>query len=146
MRLVVLTVAGLLLVGCAPPQDRAARGDEDLAVAGDLASSLEVGIASDEVRFTFHVTNTAAAPLELTFPTSQRHDFVVEDLEGRTLWRWSDDRAFLQAVTHATLEPGETWTMESTWEPGAVAGELVATGRLTATERRVERRASFELP
>lgn len=146
MRLVVLTVAGLFIVGCAPPHDRAALDDEDPTVASDLATSLEVGIAADEVRLTFHVTNVAAAPLELTFPTSQRHDFVVEDLEGRTVWRWSDDRAFLQAVTHATLEPGETWTMESTWEPAERTGELVATGRLTATERRVERRASFELP
>jgi len=146
MRLVVLTVAGLLVVGCAPPQDRAMPSNEDLTVIEDLATSLEVGIASGEVRFTFHMTNTAAAPLELTFPTSQRYDFVVEDAEGQPVWRWSDDRSFLQAITHATLEPGETWTMESTWEPGDATGELVATGRLTATERRIERRASFELP
>ncbi len=146
MRLPVLTVAALVLASCAAPPEGAVGDDGDFDVTGALASSLEVGITQGEVRLTFHVTNTTSAPLEFTFPTSQRYDFVVSDEQGNAVWRWSDDRAFLQAVTHATLEPGETWTMESAWHPDGASGGLVATGRLTSTDRPVERRALFELP
>jgi hypothetical protein len=146
MRPVLLVLVGALVLGCAPH----ARTEEGVAeggrLAADLASSLEVGIAVEEVRLAFHVTNTSAAPIEFTFPTSQRYDFVVEGAGGALVWRWSDDRAFAQVVTRARLEPGETWTMEAVWAPAARTGEHVATGRLVAMDRPVEQRTAFELP
>jgi hypothetical protein len=115
-------------------------------VVGDLASSLEVGIAPDEVRLAFHVTNTSAVPVEFTFPTSQRYDFMVEGPGGARLWQWSEGRAFAQVVTQARLEPGETWSMEAVWQSGARAGEHIAIARLVAMDGAVEQRREFELP
>jgi hypothetical protein len=144
MRLAGWLMLGSMVLACALPEARPA-GEAAWAV-GELASSLEVGVAPGEVRLALHVTNATSAPLEFTFPTSQRYDFVVEGLGGERLWRWSDDRAFTQVVTRAVLEPGETWTMEAVWEHGGRAGAHVAAGQLTSQDRPVEQRASFELP
>lgn len=119
---------------------------EEVWLVSDLASSLEVGVAPGEVRLTLHVTNTSSTPLDFTFPTSQRYDFVVEGAGGEQVWRWSDDRAFAQVITPATLAPGETWTVEAVWEHGERTGPHVAAGWLTVGDGRVEQRASFELP
>lgn len=119
--------------------------EEDAGV-GELASTLEVGITREGVRLTFHTTNTAPEPMEFTFPTSQRYDFLVETADGEPVWQWSADRAFLQALSHETLEPGETWTVSEEWEPGSASGPHVAVARLTAMDRPVERRAAFDLP
>jgi hypothetical protein len=145
MRSVLLALVGVLVVGCAPyaPPDPGKEGDLQM---GDLASSLEVGIAADEVRLVFHVTNTSGAPVEFTFPTSQRYDFIVETVEGAPVWRWSEDRMFAQMMTVARLEPGETWTMEAAWPGGDRTGSYVAVARLVAMGGMVEQRTGFELP
>jgi hypothetical protein len=136
-------VVAVLAAGCIPWGMLA---EDEAWVAGEIASSLEVGIATGEVRLVLHVSNTTERVLEFTFPTSQRYDFVVENLTGQEVWRWSADRSFLQVVTDARLEPGETWTMEAVWSTEREAGTYVATGRLTAMDRQVEQRAEFELP
>ncbi len=58
-------------------------------------------------RLHLFVRNDGAAPLALTFPTSQLYDFVLRDAGGKTLWRWSHDRVFTQAVTPRTFAPHE---------------------------------------
>lgn len=136
-------MVSLLVAGCA--LFRAPAEDERWEV-GQLASSLEVGIGTGEVRLVLHVTNATSEAMDFTFPTSQRYDFVVDDGEGREVWRWSAGRAFLQVITESRLEPGETWTMEASWTTGQESGTYVATGRLTAMDRPVEQQTDFELP
>jgi Leu/Phe-tRNA-protein transferase len=140
MRVPYYIAIGLVVAGCAR-----APATEDLWIVDDLASSLEVGVAASEVRLALRVTNTSGGVLELTFPTAQRYDFMVETEDGRELWRWSADRAFAQVVTQARLEPGETWAMEATWVPDTGRGTYVATARLMTMEGSVEQRTPFEL-
>jgi hypothetical protein len=145
MRGAVLLVVGILWVGCVPHAQPSA-GEEAGWVVGDLATSLEVGVAQGEVRLALHVTNTGSTPREFTFPTSQRYEFEVEGPGGAPLWRWSADRSFAQVITEARLDPGETWSMEAVWKSGARSGNLVAIARLVAMDRPVEQRREFELP
>jgi hypothetical protein len=145
MRPVGWLVAGVALAGCAGPVGQPAVEGVARELEG-AATSLEVAIAPGEARLVLHVTNTSGGPLAFTFPTSQRYDFEVEDPGGARVWRWSDEFVFLQVITEATLEPGETWTMSATWEPGDRAGPFVAVGRLVAMDRGVEERVTFELP
>jgi hypothetical protein len=146
MRPVLWFLTGLFLLACVGPNGRTAAGEEDRWMVAGVASSLEVGIASDEVRLSFHVTNASADPVSFTFPTSQRHDFFVENEAGERVWQWSGDRVFLQVITEATLEPGETWSMDAAWVHGGQTGRFVGVGRLVAMDRPVEQRAAFELP
>jgi hypothetical protein len=44
------------------------------------------------------VRNNTEMPVEFTFPTSQRFDFIVRDALGKEVLRWSDGKMFLQVV------------------------------------------------
>ncbi len=49
------------------------------------------------------VRNETEWPIQFTFPTSQRFDFVVADALGKEMLRWSDGQAFMQVVGRETL-------------------------------------------
>lgn len=55
------------------------------------------------VQATLVVRNWTDFPVEFTFPTSQRFDFIVRDTQNREVLRWSDGRQFLQVVGRETL-------------------------------------------
>lgn len=137
-------VAGALLLGCA--QGGGWGTESGSGLVEKLATSLEVGVTPEAVRLILHVTNAGDRPVELTFPTSQRYDFEVESGGGERIWRWSDGRAFLQVVTEAVLEPGETWTMEGEWDAAGRSGRHVAVARLVGSASEVEERTEFVLP
>lgn len=143
MRLGVLLTASLLL-GCAGWGERGEpameRSEHD-----HLAASMEVKVSASAVRLILHVTNSGEAPVDLTFPSSQRHEFVVTTPSGEEVWRWSEGMAFMQALSSDTLAPGESWHMEAIWDPGERRGEFVAIGELTARDRDLRQRTTFEL-
>jgi len=49
------------------------------------------------------VRNHTEWPVEFTFPTSQRFDFIVRDALGKEILRWSDGRAFLEVIGQEKL-------------------------------------------
>lgn len=139
MRAGVILGVLLVLVGCAVSQAPAVGN-------GPLLPSLQASTVGDTVFLVLQVTNTSTEPVELHFRSGQSHDFAVESSEGE-IWRWSDDQMFTQALRHERLEPGETLRFEEAWRPpDGVEGNLVAVGRLTASNRPVEQRANFRLP
>lgn len=146
MHAVLLILIAILSSGCARPNGQGEAGEGDASAPPPLAASVDVQVTDGGVRLSLHITNTTSRPIEFSFPTSQRYDFVVARPSGEVVWRWSEGMAFLQVLSQATLAPGESWDMEAVWEPGSVTGELVATARLTAAERPVEQRTTFELP
>lgn len=111
-----------------------------------LGSSLNVRVAGDSVRLEIHVTNVASSPIPLEFPTTQRYDFEVSELEGDRVWRWSDDRAFGEALGRELLQPGESKRYAATWAAGGREGAYVATARIVSGNYPVELRTVFELP
>jgi hypothetical protein len=58
---------------------------------------------SPTARVRLTVRNDTEWPVQLTFPTSQRFDFIVQDSQGKEMTRWSDNRAFLEVVGEETL-------------------------------------------
>lgn len=119
----------------------------ELTAEAPLAASVEVQVTSAEVKMLLHVTNSGDGPVAFTFPTSQRHDFVVRTPAGSEVWRWSEGRAFAQVVTRDTLAPGESWALEAVWTPEADrTGVYRATGLLTAMDREVRQSTQLRLP
>ena len=52
------------------------------------------------------IRNTTIEPLEITTPSGPQFDFEIRDEEGDIVYRWSDGRAFTQALTIIDLSPG----------------------------------------
>ncbi len=145
MRLGTMLVALLFAGACAGSGERSEQGDEGMN-GRHLSPTMEVKVAQESVRFVLHVTNSGTTPLTLEFSNSQRFDFIVETMEGEPVWRWSDDMAFMQALSQATLAPGESWTMDAVWEPDTPSGEYRAVGVLTAREYELRQETAFRLP
>ncbi len=53
----------------------------------------------------FDVTNTGKTPVDLTFSSGQRGDVILSQ-GGVEKYRWSDGKAFTEAIETVTLEPG----------------------------------------
>lgn len=144
----LLLAAGLAAAACTrplPPDGAAA--PPSAPGAAELVSSLRVE-AGDTVVLTLQVTNPTAAPVTFNFSSGQTYDFVVRPAgSGSEAWRWSAERGFTQALQTLTLAPGATWTFGGRWTPPAgTRGEFTAAGRLTSSDRPVERTATFRLP
>ena len=102
------------------------------------------------MRLTLHVTNTSSAPLELGFSSGQRYDFQVarvsdEGTVGETLWTWSADRSFMQAVGTETLAPNASLSYTEEWRANGERGEFVGTGTMTSSTHPVRQMVRFEL-
>lgn len=56
--------------------------------------------------------HTGAAPLELTFSTSQQFDLQVFDHNGKLIYQWSEGRGFLQVLTTVKVSGERVWLAE----------------------------------
>jgi hypothetical protein len=113
-------------------------------VRDTIAASLDVKVA-DDVKFSFHVTNSSAKRVELRFPSGQTHDLVVLDTQGREVWRWSQGRMFTQSMQNKILGVSDTLTFTETWHPDH-AGTYTAVASLLSQNYPTEQRAEFSLP
>ena len=111
----------------------------------ELGSSLNVRVLSDSVRLELHVTNVTTGPIVLEYMTTQRYDFEVTHPGGTSVWRWSEGRAFGEAVGREVLQSGETRQYAATWSANGVSGDFVATARLVSTTYPVELRTVFQM-
>jgi hypothetical protein len=113
-------------------------------VSGDtIAASLDVKVGED-VKFSFHVTNSSNKRVELRFPSGQTHDVVVLDPQGREVWRWSNGRMFTQSMQNKVLGASDTLTFTETWRPEQ-AGAYTAVASLLSENYPTEQRAAFAL-
>lgn len=53
------------------------------------------------------LTNRGDRAVELNFPSEQRIEILLRDAAGRAVTRWSDNRAFAEAVGTLLINPGE---------------------------------------
>jgi hypothetical protein len=149
-RLIVLFLcAGALVLACGPrahsnETTTAAQRQSD-ANGNVLATSLNVTVERD-VQFAFHVTNNTEKKIELRFPSSQTHDFVVLDASGREVWRWAGDRMFTQAMQIRLLGAQETLRVEEEWKPEGRKGTFTVVARLTSGNHPVEEKIEFTIP
>ena len=82
---------------------------------------------SPTARVRLTVRNDTEWPVQFTFPTSQRFDFIVQDSQGKELIRWSDGRAFLEVVGEETLLK-ESRSYSADLVLGAQDGRLLPAG------------------
>jgi len=59
----------------------------------------------EPIMLTLRVINDASKPISLSFPTAQRFDLLVQNQQGREVWRWSVGRFFAQMLGEEVLRP-----------------------------------------
>jgi hypothetical protein len=89
-------------------------------------SSYSIG---EDLILELSLQNAQTAPMTMVFPSSQRFDFSVLDREGREVYRWSRDKAFITVISEVTLSPGESIDEQLSWRIQDVPpGEYAVTG------------------
>ena len=78
----------------------------------ELSAEIPTRIPAGPHSWQFQVTNETDVPVTLTFPTAQRGDAVIEDDDGASVHRWSEDRFFTQQVHEVPLAPGQSETIQ----------------------------------
>jgi Intracellular proteinase inhibitor len=111
-----------------------------------LIPAMSVQVSGDSVQLELRLSNGGQSPVRLAFATSQRYDFAVTTEAGDTLWRWSQDLMFAQAVSAETIEPAADLTFRAAWETSGRTGVFRAVGRVVAENRPFELETEFEIP
>jgi intracellular proteinase inhibitor BsuPI len=147
----LLLCAGALILACGPRahSNEAASNTSQQRHADDsakvLATSLNVSVERG-VQFALHVTNNSEKGIELRFPSSQTHDFIVLDSIGREIWRWAGARMFTQAMQTKMLGARETMKVEEDWNPAGRKGTYTVVAKLTSGNHPLEEKVEFALP
>ena len=84
--------------------------------------------------------HTRQEPLRLTFPTGQRFDLVIRNEKDEVVFRWSQGKAFIQAIGTESIQGERNWVIDVPLATGNVPfpqGRYVAEGWLTTEGPRV---------
>ena len=97
------------------------------AQASEVLVEVEVIGASGSAQRTFPhngpillrltLRNPSEQPVSLAFSSGRKYDAVLLTEDGRELWRWSDGRRFMQALSQLQLEPGSESSFELVCDP-----------------------------
>jgi hypothetical protein len=113
MRLVAAALGGVWLAGLfgilGLPDGGEALGARESSEKIGVKLVLEADKGSyaqgEPILLTLRVMNRTPGPVSLHFRSGQRYDLLVEDPQGRQVWRWSTGRVFIQALGEETLRP-----------------------------------------
>lgn len=129
----ILSLGVLTVLGTPEQSADNAVGAKREADAAGVAIALDVQRIEPADGPAFVLTLGAMAPADgsatLRFNSGHVYDFVVSQ-DGRELWRWSDGRAFHQAVFDHTVDAGTLQTFVEVWDGRDGRGQLV-TGSVT---------------
>lgn len=105
--------------------------------------------SGESVEFILLKYNRGRENIVLNYPTSQRFNFSIRDIEGNQVWQWSAGRTFLPVLGQVRLEPNEAQTYRAAWDipAAAPAGAYLITGWNVAeqlTEQRLQIRIQVE--
>lgn len=129
MWLIVLLLAVCSLI---PPQ---AQAEDTKGLNATLTADKATYAAGEPIALTLRVVNASPKPVRLSFRTAQRFDLVVEDGQGREIWRWSAGRLFAQAFGEETLKPsGGEFVARATAEGKFPSGAYTVKGAVPALE------------
>ena len=136
---VLAGVFGLGAAGWGGSQEIPAQGGtamEELTFGVSVSTDKAIYAAGESVVMELIVFNRTAENLTFGFGDTQHYDFIIEDTEGNSVWRWGEGRVFAQVLGEETLGPGReevvyTETYAGPLGPGGykVIGALISYNR-----------------
>jgi len=87
----------------------------------------------ETIEFFLTLTNHSSEDITLNFTDGQQFDFYINHASGHLeIWRWSDNKAFIQALTDLTIPAGETIEISEFWNQILSDGEFTEYSSFTA--------------
>jgi Intracellular proteinase inhibitor len=99
------------------------------------ASGIGFGLSTGDGYARLSLNNNTREPMRVIFGSGQTFDLVITDANGKTVYRWSEGKAFTQALRPGVFPPGETsWVVplpppaEALSRPLTIEGSLLTIG------------------
>ena len=135
----VLRVLPVFLLACAaedtrdqPPETGQAAAPPALQLT--LTTPQPSWAAGDTAVAVLTLRNTGAEPAVLNFTSGQRYDFFLRGGGSETLWTWSADKGFIQALGQETVPPGEQVVWEERIPLPAEPGTYMLSASVTSPD------------
>ncbi len=133
-----LTLTLTLLAACTAGERPADTPDEGATMAPELAFTLTTTRATwapgDTVVAALDLVNRGGGEAVLRFNSGQRYDLALTEEAGDTLWRWSNERGFIQALGEERLAAGASLHWEEPVVLPAAAGRYLLTAWVTSPD------------
>ncbi|MET3507742.1 BsuPI-related putative proteinase inhibitor [Halalkalibacter oceani] len=154
MLLLVLTACGLGEHRAIEESETAdeKRGEE--AMPANWLMELQTNQAGETIQVELQVVNEDESDHTLAFSSGQRYELILRDAHGNEVYRFSDDRVFMMAITYEEFSPNEkktfreqintaelptgTYTLEAELLVAAVDNEPLPEGEVFRQEVKVE--------
>jgi hypothetical protein len=81
----------------------------------------------ETVLMTLTWTNDSPVAQEVTFPSAQRYDVIVER-DGQAVWQWSAGKFFAQVLTTLVIQPGDSRVFKVEWSLNSLPADLLPPG------------------
>ena len=125
----------ILLLGLCSLVPQQVQGGEATSLNAILTANKATYAPGEPITLTLQVLNGTLKPVRLSFRTAQRFDLVMEDGQGREVWRWSAGRLFAQVLGEETLGPsGGEFVAQATAEGKFPSGTYTVRGIIPALE------------
>ena len=121
------------------------KGDEVSKTEGEKVRDSRFGacLTTDKALYTvgqpvnieFCIFNRTGQEITLHYRDAQRYDFILEDDEGKEVWRWSDGRMFSQVLGEEKLGTGREEIIYAVKYQGKIKpGKYRITGSIQSIE------------
>ncbi|MFD1735280.1 BsuPI-related putative proteinase inhibitor [Bacillus salitolerans] len=141
--LLILTGVALLLSACGTADDQ---GQKDTAQESkepskettstsidlaDFSTDLQVEATDHKALFKIQFMNNSNEDVKLTFSSGQKYEIIVNDSNGMEVYRYSNGRAFTEALETIELKANEELAYQEEWDY-SVDGTDIQPGTYTA--------------
>lgn len=130
------TVAMALVLACGAGDRPADTPDEGATMAPELAFTLTTTRATwapgDTVVAALDLVNRGGGEAVLSFNSGQRYDLALTAESGDTLWRWSNERGFIQVLGEEHLAAGASLHWEEPVALPAAPGRYLLSAWVTS--------------
>jgi Intracellular proteinase inhibitor len=143
------TFRTMTITPCAPscytPEDSLAHPPVVVRPSNQLPATLSATLNGD-VTLTFTVKNPTSAAVKVVYPSAQKYNLWASDsATGKSVWTWSADKLFGQAVSEDVVPAGGSLTFVEKWTPPK-SGLYLVRAALTSSSHRSQAYASVVAP
>lgn len=121
----------LLVSGCAYTESRTSPLQINLAIRDTFSQEVNTFTQGDTIRLFLTATNNTNEPIVFNFNDGQQFDFYISSSSAE-VWRWSDDKGFIQILTSLTIPAHDSVEVTATWNQVLSSGGNLAIGNYTA--------------
>jgi len=101
------------------------------AMKGLFKTSLDIVEADGKLTITFSLTNLSGKDLQITHGSGQQYDILIFNDQDEEVYKWSNNKAFTQALIGRELKRSEQLDFEEEWNLTDNNGDYVPAGAYT---------------